>query len=128
MISGRTFLHLCKMMISPGGFFFIFLKFSMLRLLGQKGQKGKKWPKMTKKSGALYISGIIYYMIGCYDKLEKKVQMREKMVQMRKKYVCRAPYLRKRAQNSLKRQKILSVVLDISETIHHMIIICGTQV
>ena len=35
---------------------------------------------------------------------------------------------RKRANNSSKWQKILSVPLDISGTIHHMIVICGTQV
>ena len=37
-------------------------------------------------------------------------------------------YRGKRAKNSPKWQKNLSVGLDISGTIHHMIVICGTQV
>ena len=34
----------------------------------------------------------------------------------------------KRAKNSPKWQKILYAALDISRTIHHMVVICGTQV
>ena len=38
--------HLCKIMMSPGGFLYIFWKFWFLGLL--VGEKGKKWPRMAK--------------------------------------------------------------------------------
>ena len=41
---------------------------------------------------------------------------------MTKNYVCQAP------QGSPKWQKILSIALQISESIHHMIVIFGTRV
>ena len=56
--------HKCKMMTSPGVFFFIFSKFWFSGLLrGIKGQK-KKWPKMAKNSVCLtsYL-GNLHHMI-----------------------------------------------------------------
>ena len=43
--------YLCKMVISPGGFF-IFIKFGFFGLLGRK--KGKKWPKMKSNTYIRY--------------------------------------------------------------------------
>ena len=112
--------HLCKMMISLG-FFFRFSKFWFFGLLsGGKRLKDKNWSKMRKiLSVAFHISGIIHHMIllMCNMKISQ-----EGFFIFSNFLDC---YGGKRAKNSPEWQKILSVVLDISGTIHHMILIYG---
>ena len=54
------YIHLCKMMISPG-VFFIFFKILIFWIV--KGLKGQKRSKMTKTSVTFNISGTIHHMI-----------------------------------------------------------------
>ena len=59
-------LHMCKMMISPGVFFFPILKFWFSVLSGDEREKnGPKWQKLL--SVPPYFSRTIYHMIFSYD-------------------------------------------------------------
>ena len=93
-----------RMMIFPGIFFFNFSKFWFSGLL--VGWKGKKWPGMTKNSirCAPYFRNHTSY--DCHF------------------WVCLWAKNAKMTQSD----KILSVTLHISGSIHHMIVIFGTHV
>ena len=107
-------IHTCKMIISPG-FFSFFSKFWFFELLRE--WKGKKQSKMAKKfvhctpyfryhtQFMVYICKMIYNILQCFK-------------------VHRGG---KRTKNGPKWQKNLSVVLAISGTTHHMIVIYGAN-
>ena len=114
--------QMCKMIIYPGVFFFSMLGFWVSRL--SRGWKGKKWPKMIKVTVCHTLHfRTMYYMIFIYGT-----------------HVCIKGYHffllffkekggggDKRAEIGPKWQKLLSVSLRISGTVHHLIAIFGTQ-
>ena len=119
--------HLCKMIISPGVFFIFFkiMIFSVVRRV--KGQK------MNQNDKKFYPS--------CLISQEPCIIWMSFMVHLCKMIISRGVFFiffkimifwvirwvkgQKMNQND---KKILSVMLDISGTIHHMIVIYGTHV
>ena len=113
-------LEMCKLMISPGVFFFSMLKYWFSRL--SRGWMGKKWPKMTK------ISGTICCMILIYGTHMYKRIISPGIFLFFLKILIFRIIIGKRAKSGWKWEKILSVSLCISGVVHHMIIIFATYV
>ena len=113
--------HLCRMMI------FIFSKFWFFGLL--IGDWGLKWQKMRKiLSVTLHISGIIHHDFDLWYFMCKMIISPGFIFIFSKIWFSGLLGGHKKVNKSPKWQKILSVPLDISGAIHHMIVICGTQV
>ena len=94
------------------------------------GKRAKIWPKMTKKillhfiSQEPYIVWLSFQVHFCKMMISPGVFYFYKILIF---WVVRGGRS-KRVRNSSKWQKIISVALNISGTIHQMTVICGTQV
>ena len=116
----------CKMMISLG-IVFIYLKFSF-RLL--EGQKGKKLPKMKNSNcicHAPYLKNSIAYNHDFWCTCVKWWYWGVFFI-FWAFFFFGGGGGRKREKNGPRWQKNLSVAVDISGTIYHMIVIFGTPV
>ena len=118
--------HLCKMMISLGSFFHFF-KILVLLVVKGGGIEGQKMVQNEKKFCLLRSISQESYIIWFWF----MVLMCKKIISLRVfhffKILISGLLGGKRAKNSLKWHKKLYVALDISGTIHHMIVVCGTH-
>ena len=109
-------------------FFHFFKILIFLFVRGLKGQKNSlKWQNII--SGMLYISGTMHHMIVIYGTLKWNNDIFRWFFHFFKIlifWIVREGRVVK-AKNGLKWQKILSTRLHISGIIHHVIVICGTQ-
>ena len=122
--------HLCKMMISLG-VLFIFSKFWFFGLLvGDRGVKGQKMIQNEKNSicHTPYLRNHISYDFDLWYFMCKMIISPGFIFIFSKIWFSGLLGGHKKVNKSPKWQKILSVPLDISGAIHHMIVICGTQV
>ena len=108
--------------------------FKLLILLVVKGKEGrrkraKKRYNMRKKSvcGAPYLRNHISYDFDLYYSCVKWQESPGVFFIFSKFWISGLLGGGKKAKNSPKRQKILSVALEISGTIHDMVFICGIQ-
>ena len=107
--------------------FFHFLNFDFLGCC----LEGKKWPKMENKNyihHAPYLRNSIAFDDDFCLHLCKIMISPGIFFFIFSKFWFSGSYWGKRAKNGPKWQKILSVMLHISRTIHHMIVIFGTHV
>ena len=118
--------HMCKMMISPN----VFLSFSKILIFwvvrvvkGKKTvQNGKKFCPSRSISQELFITWLSFMVHMCTMIISPGVFFIFAKFWFFGLLGC------KRSKNGPKWQKILSVVLRISGTIHHMIVIYGANV
>ena len=120
--------HLCKMMISLAGFFFHFFKILILWVIKGGGVKGQKMVQNEKKICLLRSISPESYIWFLFMVLMCKMLTSRSFFHFFKILiflVVRGVKGQKIVQND---KKIMSVALDISGTIDHMIVICCTQV
>ena len=117
--------HLCKMIIPPG-FFFHFFKILIFQVFREvKGQKmvqnDKKFCSSHSISQELYIIWLSFTVYMCKMIIYLGVSFSFS------KFWFFGLLGGKRGKNGTKWQKILSVAIHISGTIHHMTVIYGTH-
>ena len=113
-------------MIISAAFFYVYEVFIFQVVRGVKGQKLAQGDKKIL-SGALHISGTIYHMIVIYGTLLSSDDISAKFFFIFSKFWFSWLLGGNRAKNSPKWQEIMSVAHHISGTIHHLIVIFGTQ-
>ena len=118
--------HLCKMMISP----YVFLQFFKISIFGVvRGLKGQKMVQNDKKFCPSHSISQKPYII----RLSFMVHLCKMIISPGAFFIFSSFWFfgllgSVRAKNCPKWQNILSVALNISGTIHHMIVIYGTDV
>ena len=121
----HNFWSMCKMMISLGRFS-IFSKFWFFGLF--VGQKMTKWPKMKRFCLSHFILQEPYILWFSFMVGMCKMIISSGVFFIFLKFWFSGLLGGKRVKNCQKWQKILLLTLHVSGNIHHMIVICGTQV
>ena len=121
----HNFWSMCKMMISLGRFS-IFSKFWFFGLF--VGQKMTKWPKMKRFCLSHFILREPYILWFSFMVGMCKMIISLGVFFIFLKFWFSGLLGGKRVKNCQKWQKILLLTLHVSGNIHHMIVICGTQV
>ena len=115
--------HMCKMIISPGIFFQFFKILIFWIGWGVKGQKAiqndKKFCPLCSVSQESYILCLSFMVHPCKMIISPGICFHI--------FKILIVWAVKKAKDSPKWQKILSIVLHISGTIHHMTVIYGTH-
>ena len=106
--------------------FLVFWNFCVLGYYGVKGQKIAQNEKVTITLFMYHNSGTVKHMIMIFGTLVLNDDISRQYIHFFESFIFGAVRVIK-GQKIAQNDKNLSVVLDISGTIHHMIVICGTQ-